>query len=224
MVPLGALKSRILQKTAASLGITQIVTSWAITMSGFITYPHSMRDPHAAICLALALLGSASHVIPFWLGKIRTKKRSDRLRIGLCTAQHLFLLITYFTRAESLSMRNNNHSSDRVYRYERALVVFMILTFLWDFFLLWLSFAKEKPRVGLGIFNALSAIVLTIVYITIVLSLKFKLRDCNMNQGEDNQWTFGQYLALFVLVAPVYATLEAWLGMQISRVHTENSG
>ena len=206
-------KSEILKKTAASLGITQIITSWAITICGLITYPHSMLDPHATMCLALALLGSASHAIPFWLGEFRTKKASSRVRLGLCAVQSFVLFVAFLARKKSLNERNDDESDDHVYRYETVLIVFMILTFFWDLGLFGSSFGRGKPGYGLRIFNALVALVLTIIYIATVIHLKFKLRDCDMNKGEDNQWTFGQYLALFVLVAPIYSILEAFLGM-----------
>lgn len=89
----------------------------------------------------------------------------------------------------------------------------MFLTFFWDVVLFGSSFGKGEPGCGLRTTNVLSAFFLTIVYISTVIHLKFKLRDCHMNTGDDNQWTFGQYLALFVLVAPIYSTLEAFLGM-----------
>ena len=86
----------------------------------------------------------------------------------------------------------------------------MVLTFFWDLVLLWVSFSK--PGCGLRSTNVLSTLFLAIFYISTVIHLTFKLRDCNMNTVVDNQWTFGQYLALFVLVAPIYSTLEAFLG------------
>lgn len=213
IVPPFASKSRILKKTAASLGITQLITSWAITICGLITYPHSMLDPHATMCLALALLGSASHAIPFWLGEFRTKKTSSRLRLGLCVAQTFVLIVAFLARKKSLNQRTNDESDDHVNRYETSLIVFMFLTFFWDVVLFGSSFGKGEPGCGLRTTNVLSAFFLTIVYISTVIHLKFKLRDCHMNTGDDNQWTFGQYLALFVLVAPIYPTLEAFLGM-----------
>ena len=212
MPPLAS-KYRILEKTAASLGITQIITSWAITICGLITYPHSILDPHATMCLALALLGSASHAIPFWLGEFRTKKTSSRLRLGLCVAQTLVLLIAFLVRKRSLNQRTYDDSNDHVNRYETSLIVFMVVTLVWDLALIWSSFGNGEPGCGLRTTNILGAFFLTIFYISTVINLKWKLRDCNMNTGEDNQWTFGQYLALFVLVAPIYSTLEAFLGM-----------
>ena len=172
-----------------------------------------MLDPHATMCLALALLGSASHAIPFWLGDIRTKKASSRLRLGLCATLSLVLTVAYLARKRSLDGEGNDDSDDHVYRYDTALVIFMALTFFWDVVLFGVSFTSGNPGLGSAITNTLITLGLTIYYISKVIKLKFKLRDCNMNTGEDNQWTFGQYLALFVLMAPIYATLEAFLGM-----------
>ena len=89
----------------------------------------------------------------------------------------------------------------------------MILTFIWDLVLFLTCFGRGQLGHGLRFLNVIVALFLTIVYISAVINLKFKLKDCNMNTGDDNQWTFGQYLALFVLVAPIYAALEAFLGI-----------
>ena len=169
-----------------------------------------MLDPHAIMCLALALLGSASHAIPFWLGEL--PKATSRLRLGLCSAQTFVLFVAFLARKRSLDNGSNDDSDDHVYRYETALIVFMLLTCIWDFVLFGTSFVGGSWS-GFRITNVLLTFFLTIFYISTVIHLKFKLRDCNMNTGDDNQWTFGQYLALFVLVAPIYSTLEAFLGM-----------
>ena len=211
IVSLFASRSKILARTAASLGITQLITSWAITICGLITYPHSMLDPHAIMCLALALLGSASHAIPFWLGELH--KATSRLRLGLCSAQSFVLFVAFQARKRSLDNESNDDSDDHVNRYETALIVFLVITCFWDVVLFVASLKIVKLGSGFRIINVLSTLLLTTIYISTVIHLKFKLRDCNMNTGDDNQWTFGQYLALFVLVAPIYSTLEAFLGM-----------
>ena len=172
-----------------------------------------MFDPHATMCLVLALLGSASHAIPFWLGDFRTKKASSRLRLGLCLVQTLVLFVAFLARKKSPNKRSDDESDDHVNQYETALVTFMVLTLIWDVVLFYSSIGKGKPRTELQILNASYALFVTIHYVAIVIDLKFKLRDCDMNTGDDNQWTFGQYLVLFVLAAPIYSTLEAFLGM-----------
>ena len=129
IVPPFASKSKIVEKAAASLGVTQFITSWAITICGLITYPHSMSDPHATMCLALALLGSASHAVPFWLGAFRTKKVSSTLRLVLCTVQSLVLFIAFLVRQKSLNEGSDDESGDDLSRYETVLIVFMIVTF-----------------------------------------------------------------------------------------------
>jgi amino acid transporter len=211
----------ILEKTAASLGTTQFVASWAITICGLITYPHSMLDPHAVLCLALALLGSSSHAIPFWLsdvGKSETKNRSRAsrssiLRQGLCTAQSITLLGASAGRKMFMADRRADYDSDdHVGRYEIVLGVLMVLSLLWDLCLFWPLIKGAKRSGSIAIAVALYALISTIIFVSVVLNLKFKLRDCNMNTGEDNEWTFGQYLALFVLVAPTLTAFEAFLG------------
>lgn len=158
IVPPFASRSEILKNTAASLGITQIVTSSAITICGLITYRNSILDPHATMCLTLALLGSASHAIPFWLEEFRTNK--TRLRLGICTAQSLVLLIGFLYRKNSLKKRADDESDDNVSRYEVALVVFMLMTVFWDLALFFgLFFMKEKPGYGIRITNVLIALL-----------------------------------------------------------------
>lgn len=138
------------------------------------------------MCLALALLGSASHAIPFWLDEFRTNK--TRLRLGLCTAQSLVLLIGFLYRKNSLKKRADDESDDNVSRYEVALVLFMLMTVFWDLALFFgLFFMKEKPGYGIRITNVLIALSLTCYYISTVINLKFKLRDCNMNTDDDNK-------------------------------------
>ena len=210
-MPPFASRSEILKKTAGSLGITQFITSWAITICGLITYPHSTLDPHATMSVALALLGSSSHAIPFWLGEVHMKQASSRLRLGLCTVQSVVLLAACLSRKKNEWVYDD--SEQHVARYEVAVISVLILTFFWDL-VLYLSFlGKLKPVLAVRILIALFALICTIILIATVFGLKFKLRDCDMNTGEDNQWTFGQYLALFVLLAPTWSALEAFLGM-----------
>ena len=165
------------------------------------------------MCLALALLGSASHAIPFWLGEFRTRKVSSTVRLGLCGVHSLVLVVAFWARHKGPDEGSDDESDDNVNRYQTVLVVFMVVTLFWDLALFVSCFGRGQPGLGLRITNVIAALFLTIVYISTVINLKFKLRDCNMNTGDDNQWTFGQYLALFVLVAPIYAALEAFLGM-----------
>ena len=170
------------------------------------------------MALALALLGSSSHAIPFWLGDICMKKASSRLRLGFCTLQSLVLVGAHLGREKSLNERVEDDSDDHVARYEVVLITFMILTLFWDGVIFVSLLGKTKPSGGFRIFIASYALILTTILVSVVLHLKFKLRDCPMNTGEDNEWTFGQYLALFVLLAPAWSTLEAFLGMQVYRV------
>lgn len=209
IVPPFALRSKILKKTAASLGITQFITSWAITILGLIKYPHSMLDPHARMCLTLALLGSASHDVPFWLGQLRTKRASSVLRIGLCAAQDLVHFAAFLARKRPVPDERDT-SGKLLTNFPNITILFTCLA---NLILIVFTFFIKTPTVFLRLIVTFRAGFFTILYISIVIQLKFQLRDCNMKTGDENQWTFGQYLALFVLVAPIYSTLEAFLGM-----------
>ena len=91
-----------------------------------------MRDPHATLCLALPLLGSASHAIPFWLGDTEKASRSSRLRLGHCAVQGIVLFVAFLARKKSLNERSGDESDDHVFQDETKLIVSMILTFFWD--------------------------------------------------------------------------------------------
>ena len=200
-------RSEVSKKTAASLGLTQFITSWAVTISGLITYPHSMRDPHATLCVAIALLGHASHATPFWLG-FHLTKGSSRLRLGLCFVHCSVLLF-----ATSFRTDPQNDGSNDV--YETLLIGLIAVNLYLDSVLLRFSLDRRK-RGDEGSFPIALALIplgLTTVYLILVILLKFKLRDCKMTTGDDNQWTFGQCLALLVLLAPIYSTLEDLAGM-----------
>lgn len=204
IVPLLTSKFQILKKTAASLGFTQFITSWAITICGLITYPYSLSDPHATMCIALALLGKASHATSFWFGEPHANQASSRLRVRLCLA-HSFIL--YF----GFAFKYGDHNEDKPL-YETFVLISLIQNLVWDS--LSLGFFSWREYLEFEAFGyAFATFVVTILYIIIVLWLRFGLADCNMNTGDDNQWTFGQYLALFVLRAPIYSTLEAFLGI-----------
>lgn len=38
--------------------------------------------------------------------------------------------------------------------------------------------------------------------------------ECDLNSGQDNQWSLGQILAVLLLVLPLLGALEVWIGMQ----------
>ena len=214
IVPPFASKSKVVKKAAASFGVTQLISPAGLfIICGIITYPHSISDPHATMCLALALLGSASHAVPFWLGEFRTKKLSSTLRLGFCLVQSLVLVIAYLVRQKSLNEGSDYESGDDLGHDVTILITFMLITCFWDIVLFVSCFGRGEPGWVLRTINVIAALLLNITYIATVINLKFKLKACNMNTGSDNQWKYGQYLALFVLAAPIYATLEAFLGM-----------
>ena len=139
--------------------------------------------------------------------------------LGICTGQSLFLFIAFMVRGRKSQEKGSNYEpGTRLGRREEVLIVFMLMIVCWDLFLFRSSLARGTPGTGLRIANALIALVLTIAYICIVINLKFHLRHCSLNTGEDNKWTFGQYLTLFVLLAPIYSTLEAFHGGYTYRV------
>ncbi|MCJ1329150.1 hypothetical protein MMC10_005828 [Thelotrema lepadinum] len=57
---------------------------------------------------------------------------------------------------------------------------------------------------------------------SLVFRLKYKLQDCDMNTGADNEWTFGQYLALLMLVAPAFSAWNSLLDK--TEENDKNSG
>ena len=123
------LKSKILKKTAASLKITQFITSWAINIYKFITYSHFMFDPHVILCLALAFFEIASYAILFWLDN--TEKTFSRLRLELYAVQSFVIFVVCIVRRWAQGKTGENvFDDDYLDAYKTAFIPFTILTFI----------------------------------------------------------------------------------------------
>ena len=57
------------------------------------------------------------------------------------------------------------------------------------------------------------AIPTTLFVSALVLYLKYGIKGCNLNAGEDNEWSFGQSLAVVLLFAPGLSALEVYMSM-----------
>ena len=83
----------------STLAVTQLITSWAITISDINTYPKSLCDPHAVLGIYLALLAWVSLTMPLWSGVLDDNPRAMLLCQILNLIQNIIFLGSIFGRA-----------------------------------------------------------------------------------------------------------------------------
>ncbi|KAK0311212.1 pre-rRNA-processing protein esf1 [Friedmanniomyces endolithicus] len=185
---------RVFDLLLMGMGLNQLITGLALLICQWHKFGLGSLDPHAILAYTTTMLSAFSYAkVPPLPDRPHVKSQLFRSLV------FLIYLIIYIVR---IAAWEHNGGAD------------VLWAWLW-----WREFRKtstSKPGddlsgLGLDYFSSLAATILAL-YST--LSLKFGAQnqwsECNLNSSSENEWTFGQVLAVVLLAAPVLPGVDAY--------------
>ncbi|KAM3421644.1 hypothetical protein BST61_g2029 [Cercospora zeina] len=186
----------------------------ALLISTLVIYSDSYNDPHALLAFALTLLATSSHVAPL----VETNKSKIRPLFPRCIlflGEHLAFTIHFLRRPAE-----EQYCPFGTVR----LVVLVCGAVLWICIAANMVICLWRPKDNIpGIYAQLikcgayaSIIVgsiITVAMTATALYLVYGQKVCDMlEEQEDSMWSFGQYLAILMLLVPILSFTEHLIG------------
>lgn len=216
---------RAVKDAISTLGLTQLITSLALLISTLVVYNAAYTDPHALLAFTLTLLATSSHVAPR-AALVKTNDSKIRPLFPRCIlflGEHLAFTI-HFLRPSMTA----EHDPFRTVR----IIVLVSGALLWVciaanmVICLWRPKGEILPTyvqlIRLGAYASITVgTLVTVAMTTTALYILYGQRECDMLQQADNIWTFGQYLTILMLLAPVLSFVEHLIGKKSSHTHVK---
>ncbi|GIZ37445.1 hypothetical protein CKM354_000089100 [Cercospora kikuchii] len=208
---------RAVQDAISNLGLTQLITSLALLISTLVIYSDSYNDPHALLAFALTLLATSSHVAPR-AALVKTNKTRIRPLFPRCVlflSEHLAFTI-YFLRRRV--------AEDDCPFWTIRIVLLVCGAVLWVCIAANMVICIWRPKDDIPVLYArlvevgayISIVVGTAVTVAMTataLYLVYGQKACDMLKGQgDSMWSFGQYLAILMLLVPALSFVEHLIG------------
>lgn len=211
---------RAVKDAISTLGLTQLITSLALLISTLVIYNSAYTDPHALLAFALTLLATSSHVAPrAALVKTNdTKIRPLFPRCILFLGEHLAFTI-HFLRPSMTVERDPFRPVRMIVLVSGAVLWVCIAANM--VICLWrpkgTTLAAYAQLIRLGAYASITiGTLVSVAMTTTALYILYGQRECDMLQQADNIWTFGQYLTILMLLAPVLSFVEHLIGESTS--------
>ncbi|CAK1360268.1 unnamed protein product [Cercospora beticola] len=208
---------RAVQDAISNLGLTQLITSLALLISTLVIYSDSNNDPHALLAFALTLLATSSHVAPR-AALVKTNKARIRPLFPRCVlflGEHLAFTI-YFLRRRV--------AKDDCPFWTIRIVLLVCGAALWICIAANIVVCIWRPKDDITALYArlveigayVSIVVGTAIAVAMtatVLYLVYGQKACDMlKKQEAPMWSFGQYLAILMLLVPALSFVEHLIG------------
>jgi len=182
----------VLEDVLNSNGLASALTGLAFFVSALVTYGTCSNDAHAKLAFTLSLLVTCSQLPTMSLLTVWSAEKRGLAMVYALLYMSQGYIITFATADELMGLV--------------ACLSLMV------------QVLNMMPRVA-GNFLAtcpvlctlLSGVVPTIALLFAAFALKFSHNGCDMNTGEDNQWSLGQTSAMLVLVIPLVSAYLSYL-------------
>lgn len=201
----------------SNLGLTQLITSLALLISTLVIYSDSYNDPHALLAFALTLLATSSHVAPR-AALVKTNKSTIRPLFPRCIlflGEHLAFTIHFLRRPVE---------EEHCPFWNVRIVVLVCGAVLWICIAANMVICLWRPKddvptiyAQLIEFGAYASIIvgtaITVAMTATALYLVYGQNMCDMLEEQgDSIWSFGQYLAILMLLVPILSFVEYLIG------------
>lgn len=186
------------------MALSQVVLTIAAIASTLITYRKKLGDPHALLAATLSLLALTSALQVFIPNASRMDSRQWKLMLSLGLSILVLLLVLVALRNTSLIMI-----------VPAALLIIGYVCF----FLVQRTLGEGMWLTVLHVAMTLEAIGLTLWLI--VHAFKQKHTEwvqsgtgvrCRLDTEEENEWSFGQTVAVIMVVAPLLDCVSSLIG------------
>lgn len=206
--------------TISSLNITQILTSWAITITGIHKYLIWFEDDHGVLAFDLAILAGISQAVPLWSGIFETTDITLTFRQALNLLQSILHFIWCF-----LKLRVNDTSTATLAQLLVGSIMNLVVNGGWFCITATAQYrafrgkGQEQNKTdrdsqltqwtkGALFGNSIA----TLYNVVQVLRVKYDSGWCSLTSAADEAWTFGQWLTIIMTIAPFISLIEESMG------------
>lgn len=218
---------RAVEDAISNLGLTQLITSLALLISTLVIYSDSYNDPHALLAFALTLLATSSHVAPR-AALVKTNKTRIRPLFPRCVlflSEHLAFTV-YFLRRRV--------AEDDCPFWTIRIVLLVCGAVLWVCIAANMVICIWRPKddipalyarmVEVGAYvSIVVGTAVTVAMTATALYLVYGQKACDMLKGQgDSMWSFGQYLAILMLLVPALSFVEHLIGREHTIIRNIN--